>query len=303
MSAADRHGYPKFPRVLYVVGVQNSGSTMLDAILGNAPGVASLGEFGVFQSIRLGGACDCRRPTIPCEPCQTVLKELQREPSSMELLDAPMGGRKLRWLVFSSAERRRYAEVTARTLDAAARATTADVVVDSSKNVARAAAVLADGRHDVRIIHIVRDPRGYVDSRVRRSQHYQTEARHGRLLAHWFGKNAMAAVAIRARARNRYLLVRYEDLVQDTAATLHRIGVFADIDVEGLAERALSEGVERRHFYEPRRRLDYRRVRIDTDRMRRQHWAPEAEKRFWRRGGFVAQFWGYHKMQDRQRQQ
>src|SRR3712207_7011083 len=43
-------------------------------------------------------------------------------------------------------------------------------LIDSSKNVARAAALIHDSRHEVRVIHLVRDGSGYVESRRRRAQ-------------------------------------------------------------------------------------------------------------------------------------
>jgi len=57
------------------------------------------------------------------------------------------------------------------------------------------------------------------------------------------------------------------------------------------------EGLGRRHLFEPPRRLDYRRVRLDAGRLESERLSPAANSRWWARGGFVSSWWGYDRAQ------
>jgi hypothetical protein len=262
-------GAPAAVRVVYIAGVQHCGSTMLDVILGNAPGARSLGEAAGFVRAWQGGPCDCGRPGPSCETCQAVVTAwpsgADAERALLRTLEMPLGGRCLHWTLLSTASRARYARAADAMFDAVAAESSAVQLIDSSKNVGRAAALLAASRHEIRLVHLVRDPRRYLESRARRA----TTRRERRpvLLTKWLGKNLLIAVLLRLRAgRKRYLLVRYEDLVTNPHAVLDRIGTFAGLEVEGLADRALTSGLPRQHLFEPARQVDYSSVRLDPSR-------------------------------------
>ena len=63
--------------VVYIVGARNCGSTMLDALLGAAPGARSLGEVGGFQRCEPDRACACLRPQQACAPCRSAFDAIQ----------------------------------------------------------------------------------------------------------------------------------------------------------------------------------------------------------------------------------
>jgi hypothetical protein len=288
-------------RVVYIAGAKNCGSTLLDAVLGNASGTFSLGEVAGFHRYEPGAACACGEPSEHCRVCRAVhgaIGETVPSADVRRLSTLPLRERRFYWALVGSRTRRAYAQLAEAIFDAAAAATESSVLIDSSKNVARAAALVHDGRHDVRIVHLVRDGRGYMRSRRKRAEVGATRYVPPFAFAGWLAKNVLiSSVLARRVPRERYLLCRYEDLIRDPANELERIGRFAGLDTTGLAALAVDGGVCRRHLFEPPRRTDYRHVRLDAKRLETQRWSPRTNAGYWVLGGFLSKRWGYDREQ------
>lgn len=293
-------------KVLYIVGSQNCGSTLLDAVLGNAPGVRSLGEAGGFYRYEAGRPCDCRRPKESCGPCRSTMAALAEEDdldSFRRLATVPLRERRLHWLYLATRPRGEYARVADRVLATVADQSRRSILVDSSKNISRAASLVHDSGADVYVLHLVRDGRGQLRSRRFRAEAERRSPPPDRapvryraplIMATWLAKNLLISHLLRRRVPDdRFLMCRYEDLVTDPARELGRIGAFVGIDTAGLAQAWLGPGVARHHLFEPLRRADYRSVRLDRSRLQAQR-TPSAENlRYWLCGGFLSSQWGY----------
>jgi hypothetical protein len=289
--------------VVYILGVQNSGSTLLDAVLGAAPGARSLGEAAGFHRYADAGACDCGRPEPTCTPCASAVKVIEERGGTeryRSLARLPMRGRCLHWALIPTRRRKAYAADADALFDAVAEASGATVLIDSSKNVGRAAALLRDSRHDIRVIHLVRDPRGYIQSRRRRAGAVGEEASAVTYLK-WLGKNALISLLVGPIARRRggrgMLRCHYEALLAEPEPTIAALAAFAELPAGGLAAVATGAGVERLHLFEPARRVDYQRVTLDRARLEAQRVDDRAASRFWWAGGFTAALWGYDRRQ------
>ncbi len=292
---------PGRPRVVYIAGARNCGSTLLDAILGNAPGARSLGEVaGVFR-YRSYLACACREPAADCAPCVAVLGAIDRVGAAAEFTKVsrlPLKERRAHWTLIGTRARRRYAEVADLVFDSVARTTGSRVLIDSSKNASRAAALAFDSRYDVRVVHVVRDGRGYLRSRRTRAAADGTRHIPVAAMSGWLTKNLLIGSVLGPRlGKRRYLICRYEDLISDPRSTLDRICAFAGLDATGLVEAATEQGVRRSHLYEPARRVDYRHVRLDPARLQSQRESRGRNLAFWLLGGFVSARWGYDRRQ------
>ncbi len=105
----------------------------------------------------------------------------------------------------------------------------ARVFVDASKDVRRPVLLDRLTDDDTRVIHLIRGPHGYVNSRGTHRQvpigaavrEWKRSIGHGERLEEIFGPD-------------RFLRVRYEDLVSDVLGQLNRIAAFLDVD--GWAE-------------------------------------------------------------------
>jgi hypothetical protein len=167
-------------RVLYVGGTGRSGSTVLANVLGEVPGLVSVGEVrflwerGVLQN-RL---CGCGEHFADC-PFWTKVLEVAFGSSDVEatarLVRAELAERtRMRTIPGLLARRPSGAvgdelrDALGRVYDAIAEVSGADVVVDSSKLPTYAAVVGELPGIDLQVLHLVRDPRAAAHSWRRR---------------------------------------------------------------------------------------------------------------------------------------
>lgn len=235
-------------RVLLIVGMGRSGSTMIERALAGVPGVVGLGEVVHLweRGIRDDELCACGSPFSYCEFWRSVgnrafggwsnldvdrVIEQQGEVVRTRYVPRMLAGRgPSGW---SSARR----ELTERHLDvlrAAREVSGARVVVDSSKLPAYAA-MLSAGTVDLRLVEVVRDPRGVAYS-LRKTVR-RPEVTDGSDIMHRSGLVSSSAWwsafdvlgRMLDRSSDRMTTVRYEDFVTDPAGTLARICEFAGL--------------------------------------------------------------------------
>ncbi len=238
--------------VLYVAGSGRSGSTLLGNVLGQLAGWVHVGElrhlFG--EGLRDKGLCGCGAPVPQCdfwtavvqrafgdaEPDLAALIELQRAATSVRHALGPWrGGAEPGPAV-------RFAEVIGRLYAAIAEVAGARVIVDGSKlPVFGRLATRAPGVQ-LRVLHLVRDPRAVAYSGVRRWRRADTE-RHGFARVASMLRKRLQAVARdllvellwRRDRRARYRLLRYEDLVADPQAAIEAVaGDLGDVVPAGF---------------------------------------------------------------------
>jgi len=241
-------------RVVYVGGLGRSGSTLVDRLLGQVPGCVSVGELvhlwrrGVLEHER----CGCGEPFDRCPFWGGVGR---RAFGGWDAVDARGllalqhrvdRTRYLPWLVAPvaapprwRAALERYASALSRLYRAIADEAGASIVVDSSKHASTAALLRSVDAVDLRLVQLVRDPRGVayswskVVSRPESVGADPTMARIGslRVSARWLGYNVLFQGL---RLGRPALLLRYEDLVRAPAARLRSILDLADRPDESL---------------------------------------------------------------------
>ena len=222
-------------RVLFIGGLGRNGSTLVDRVLGQTPGVVAVGEL-VFlwqRGLLAGERCGCGRPLRDC-PFWTEVGE--RAFDGWDRLDVAAIGRLqhavdrnryiplMRWPWLSSRYRRRrdrYAGLMSRLYDAIAVTSGAELVVDSSKHASTAALVSRVPGVEATVVQLLRDPRGVAWSwskRVGRPDTGDTPSEMARL--------GPVRVALRWQAYNLLLawvrppgpsVLRYEDFADRPA--------------------------------------------------------------------------------------
>ncbi len=233
-------------RVLFIGGIGRSGSTLLNQLLGQVPGYWAIGELDHLwsHSLRQDVECGCNKPFRDCEFWSQVgerafggwsqidldkVHALQRQVEQTKrvpLLLAP------RLLPSFHAALRSYADLLGRVYATVGEVSGAAVVVDSSKSVAP----LYVRRHipgvDLRVVQLVRDPRGVAYSwsktvqRPEQSGHQYMAVWSPRLSSRrWMSNNLLVAALDLARVPR--MRVRYEDMARDPGGTLRRILTFA----------------------------------------------------------------------------
>ena len=239
-------------RVLYIGGLGRSGSTLIERLIGQLPGVCAVGELvhlwerGVTDDER----CGCGEPFRQCPFWLQVGKtafggwgevDLSRVAALRAQVDRnrfipALARRRLR-----PAMRQRLTEYTsyyARVYAAVAQVSGCDLVVDSSKHPSLAFCLRWSPGVDLRVLHVVRDPRAVAYSWSRQvlrpdtdRPSYMTKYSAATAAMQWDVQNA--AFYLLARIGCPAMRLRYEDFTAEPERALRRVAGFA-----GLPDRA-----------------------------------------------------------------
>jgi hypothetical protein len=235
---------------------------LLDMALGGHPDVRGVGE--LINAVRNGWLqnepCSCGRPANDCPFWSQVRRAwAERSTNDLEryvaLQDAfESYGRAPRLLrerrSEPSPEFREYAASTRALFEAIREVGGEPVVVDSSKNPARALALWMTPGVELSLVHLVRDGRGVAAS-LNRSWRRGEEAGvtrdvEGRPVwktaASWISTNLFSDWVRRRLPPDKSIRIRYEDLVAAPKETLGGIGRLVDVDLSPVAENLASGG-------------------------------------------------------------
>lgn len=160
--------------VLFVAGTGRTGSTLVGNVLASTPGAVSVGEVrhiwtrGLVQN----WLCGCGATFATCPFWGAVLREAFGHPhrldlarlqaSERQLLRLRAGVRALRWIQDSEKIRGihgHYFDAIERLYPAIAKVSESEAIVDSSKTPTYGAVLAVVGSVDLRVLHLVRDPR------------------------------------------------------------------------------------------------------------------------------------------------
>ncbi len=221
-------------RVLYIGGWGRSGSTLLARLLDEVPGYVAVGEMreGWFRGCLEDRLCGCGEPFSACRFWSAVGRVAfggwDRVPA--RALYRAWRTYDRAWMVplLLAAPRLPRSEDLDRLLEALAdlyaairEVSGADVIVDSSKLASYAFLLRAIPGIDVRVLHLVRDPRGVAFSWQKRVLRSDAPGRVDHMLR--FGPIAASVRYLLYNAEMQlapgvgipYMRLRYEDLVRD----------------------------------------------------------------------------------------
>ncbi|GAA0952632.1 sulfotransferase family protein [Virgisporangium aurantiacum] len=231
-------------RVLFLGGLGRSGTTLLERLLGQLPGVSPLGEVVHLWQRDLvdDERCGCGDRFSACGFWQKVGVEAfggwdAVDPQRVQKLAADVErtrhiprmafGRKPKGLT-------EYADYYSKVYAAAATVTGATAVVDSSKHSALAYCLRQAEGVDLRVVHVVRDSRGVAYSWTKKVMRPEAETDEemtryspSRSALLWNAHNA--SFGLLGRLGVNVLRVRYEELLADPMTTLREIARFAEL--------------------------------------------------------------------------
>ncbi len=230
-------------KVLYVVGLGRSGSTILSNSLGQIPGFFSGGELNFIwrHNVLENRLCGCGRPFRECPVWTKVMDEAFGGMDGIdprEMMRLQNSGTRTRHIPSMLAERgrRSLAEKLEKFLinyrrlyEAVGKVTESRVIVDSSKEPAHGFAMGMVPGVDFYVVHLIRDPRAAAYSWSKKKPQPDTDTREHMVRfsptkssALWDSWNA-SAEALWRRTPERYLRLRYEDFVSDPRRSFERI--------------------------------------------------------------------------------
>ena len=226
-------------KVLYVAGLGRSGSTILANTLGQVEGFFSGGELNFIWKHALieNRLCGCGRPSRECPFWGPVFDGEfggQSEDLAREMMRLQYSGARTRHipLMLTDGGREKirarlgkFLDNTGRLYKAIRSVSGSRVVVDTSKEPAYGYALGMVPGIDLRVLHLVRDPRAAAyswakkkpqpDSADREFMHQKTPAQSAVL---WDAWNA-AIEALWRESPEKYLRLRYEDFIADPRAS------------------------------------------------------------------------------------
>lgn len=238
-EALARDGSRSAGPVVYIGGWGRSGSTLVECLLAELPGVVVLGEVVHLweRGLRLNQLCACGSRFRDC-PFWTGVGEqafggwdrvdLTRV---LELKDAVDRQRRMPQTVRRHPpagirdQVLEYADHYRRIYDAARRISGAEVVVDSSKEVPTALTLSHHPAVDLRVLHVIRDSRGAAYSWSKTVARPETETGEpmprfspAKSTLYWLSGNV--SVSGTRYLGSRLARLRYEDLVTDPATAI-----------------------------------------------------------------------------------
>ncbi len=250
--------------VVYISGYGRSGSTVLDLLLGNHPNILSLGEVGNIFDYYLSPteACSCGAAFNRCEFWSRVMNRAFPKKDSKSLA----GCRRLQlrverwmslpWLLMKkgrSEPKQQYRELNTRFFESIYQVSEKSIIVDSSKSsypfACRALALRRLCGLEVKVIHLVRDGRGVIhsklqgDNRKMRIGVYEKEISGPyRGLIGWNLVNCFSVLSRLFLPKGNYILIRYEDLMSRPEKVLKRLGRFIGVELTQSIE-AVKESI------------------------------------------------------------
>jgi len=247
---------PAAVRLLYIIGVSRSGSTILDAVLGSQPGITATGELYQLAKDDHGERriCACGEPPESCSFWGPVLAEWQRvlgPGGTSDYLKSQSRFERFRQLPRIAAARLRrsktfdrYARCTFELLRLVNAKVGGGYIADSSKHPPRALALMMIEGIEVSLIHILRDPRAVVWSKL------EFDPMGGpqwllnpvgttlRTVVEWLLINTTTELIRRVYPQVGYVRIRYEDFADDPVRELGRLGDTIAMDLSVIAGRA-----------------------------------------------------------------
>ena len=237
-------------RVLYVAGSGRSGSTIVDNVLGQVDGVVSVGEVRFLWERGVLGdrLCGCGDPFSACRFWQPVMASVGEVDARRvtDLLARGTRARHVPWLVRARREPGlvterlgELPEVLGRVYAAIAAHAGARVIVDSSKLPPYGELLRHVPGVDVSHVHLVRDPRATAYSWSRAKplpardggmMQRQSAAKSAALWTLWNG----VAEGLWRGDDDRYLRVRYEDVIANPRPAMARMLALVDEPADAL---------------------------------------------------------------------
>jgi hypothetical protein len=236
--------------IIYIAGYGRSGSTLLDVILGSHPQIIGTGELAnIFDCMDdPASTCSCGKNVHDCSFWGDVTTYLQSDKQAgQKHRDGVIQKSCEDWtngsLLFNDRKKRYdgYRTLMTGLFDYIFKISGKEFVVDSSKNAYtsswRPLALKKICGYDVKLIHLIRDGKGVMTSKMRGDN---TDMRKGIYrkkpfaalegLFGWIFANLVVIITRILLPPKAYYLMKYEDMVREPEEELTRVGSFLGLD-------------------------------------------------------------------------
>jgi len=231
-----------------------SGATLLSILLSGHPEITTIGELGGLISTEDPDEylCSCGQRIKDCEFWHSVTIAMSNRGYKFDVTNFQTNfrnsGPQFIQKIFIGSTRNKYidslrdrilfsqpvgrrkikahADRNVALINSVLEVTGKDILIDSSKNRMRLRALKRFSKLDIRAIHYVRRVEGVVASQVRRGRGTDV----ARLARDWVKRHDRIDITLAAWPQEKRILVRYEDLCQQTESTLKKLSIFCGAD-------------------------------------------------------------------------
>ena len=226
------------PLVVYIMGCGRSGTTILDIILGSHSGFLSVGELNNFKEAWLKKKiCSCGVSVQECEIGKNIgnlfLNKLDLYRYNIER-QRSLG--KHFFNLYDPQKLQVYNFYIYTIFNKIKKTSFARVIIDSSKSVGRAFALLKNDMIKVKVIHLIRDPRGVCYS-FQKKNIITPEKNVFVFLLYWNIINLLGSLVGLLYGKKYVLRIKYEDIVSNYNKTLDQLAVFLEEDLTDLKKK------------------------------------------------------------------
>ena len=280
-------------KLIYICGMGHNGSTVIDLVLDRSKAICSVGQLNNL----LAPQDPTNDPdTVRANFWSAVLATLSAEDRArlISVNKSVLKEKALLRHLLSRKQREAYAAINQKVIDAVFSSIDTECIVDSSKNVARIIGLMPLRGHDLLVIHLIRDVRGFVNSHNMRRTEMQLRKQYFLPTVVWFAKNLMTSAFVKPMAKN-FITLKYEDILTDPEAEFSRLEKFIGEDLYMSHKAVLGEipvdSAKSLGF--SGNRILHSRTSFNFDRNRSKRNGAYSSRLYWLVFGWVSIFWGY----------
>ena len=226
-------------KIIYLMGAGRSGTTMLATLLGNAPGIQTLGEMHQFLDYYLEdkplsngellSESEFWAPVVAQMEARFTREELVRW---NKLRDKVEGHGHIPASLLSS--NKKYQEFQRALFDIIDQVHQSPAVLDSAKYISRALQLARMDKKRVKIIYVVRDVRGVIYSF---GKNVQTPKKPLAAMVYYSLINKLGLLTQWVLGAKQVMRLRYESVVEQPEQSLARIQEFIGVDLTSVNEK------------------------------------------------------------------
>jgi hypothetical protein len=240
-----------FPNIIYIMGPGRSGSTILEVLLINSPGIMGVGE--ITHVVRDGFmndvVCSCGKRTSTCAFWSKVRASVnwdQKEVSSfVNLFRSVEWHSKFPLVAFglvSEATIKKYNQVNRKLFEAAMAVSGESVIVDSSKYAGRGLALARSFPGKVKVICLTRCPAGLIYSFQKVDAGDQKpKSIIPTVIYYLYVMFCLRVVAW--QLGSNVLAVQYDELIKDAVGTLGKIEKWSGIELAVTKQKLVQDAL------------------------------------------------------------
>jgi len=238
-------------KVLYIIGNGRSGSTLIDAIVGNHDDIFSTGELKKLWRQYEFQYCSCGEERQNCPFWKSVRQDWKKmmklDQFEKKLIPLTNHYEKfIRWPLLLKEQKKfsnnfkNYVNYNLAIFETVKRNSGKSIVIDSSKVPERAFALSLIPGIELYFIHLIRDGRGVIWSRKKRidskAHPYATSNTSLSTTLKWIKSNLVSEYVLQ-RTKAPSIRIKYEDFVNNPFASLSVIGEMMNLDMSKIADK------------------------------------------------------------------